>query len=46
VEAPSHLGGKRLPHAERAIARKRAYTSRALAGFNAWLGWKTSFAAE
>ena len=29
--------GKRLPHAERAMARKRAYTSRAIADFTAWL---------
>ncbi|HUR44137.1 MAG TPA: methylenetetrahydrofolate--tRNA-(uracil(54)-C(5))-methyltransferase (FADH(2)-oxidizing) TrmFO [Aestuariivirga sp.] len=34
---PVQLTGKRLAHTERAIARKRAYTSRALVGFAAWL---------
>jgi methylenetetrahydrofolate--tRNA-(uracil-5-)-methyltransferase len=34
---PVELSGKRLAHTERAIARKRVYTSRALADFEAWL---------
>jgi methylenetetrahydrofolate--tRNA-(uracil-5-)-methyltransferase len=37
VAAPSRLEGKRLSHADRALARKRAYTRRALADFDAWL---------
>ncbi len=35
---PVQLAGKRLPHTDRAIARKRAYTSRAMADFEEWLG--------
>ena len=34
---PVQLSGKRLPHGERATARKRAYTSRAMADFADWL---------
>jgi len=34
---PVQLPGKRLKHAERAMARKRAYTARAMADFEAWL---------
>jgi methylenetetrahydrofolate--tRNA-(uracil-5-)-methyltransferase len=46
VETPSRAGGKRLSHAERAIARKRAYTARALADFDNWLGHSAAVAAE
>ena len=35
-----------LRHSERQIARKRAYTSRALADFDRWLGRSASIAAE
>lgn len=38
--------GRRLIHSEKAIARKRAYTSRAKADFEAWLTGITSIAAE
>jgi methylenetetrahydrofolate--tRNA-(uracil-5-)-methyltransferase len=37
VAAPSRLEGTRLSHADRALARKRAYTARALADFDRWL---------
>ena len=40
------VDGKRLKHAEQAVARKRAYTSRAMADFDAWLGEVTAAAAE
>ncbi len=43
---PVQLTGKRLKHAERAMARKRAYTARAMADFEAWLGGATAIAAE
>jgi methylenetetrahydrofolate--tRNA-(uracil-5-)-methyltransferase len=46
VEAPRSLGGKRLSHAERAVARKQSYTRRALADFTAWLGTGRAIAAE
>jgi methylenetetrahydrofolate--tRNA-(uracil-5-)-methyltransferase len=36
----------RLRHGEKQIARKRAYTSRALADFDRWLGHAASIAAE
>jgi methylenetetrahydrofolate--tRNA-(uracil-5-)-methyltransferase len=36
----------RLPHREKQIARKRAYTSRALADFDRWLGRAASISAE
>jgi methylenetetrahydrofolate--tRNA-(uracil-5-)-methyltransferase len=42
---PAQTGG-RLPYAERQMARKRAYTSRALSDFASWLGQKRSIAAE
>jgi methylenetetrahydrofolate--tRNA-(uracil-5-)-methyltransferase len=29
--------GKRLKHTEQAVERKRAYTTRAMADFDAWL---------
>lgn len=37
VETPKKIEGKRLNHSEKAIARKRAYTARAMADFEAWL---------
>ncbi len=43
---PVRLPDKRLKHAERAIARKRAYTARAMADFAAWLGGAAAIAAE
>src|SRR5436190_3538335 len=46
VEAPKKLEGKRLNHSEKAVARKRAYTTRALADFQRWLGSATAIAAE
>jgi methylenetetrahydrofolate--tRNA-(uracil-5-)-methyltransferase len=46
VAAPTRGDGKRLNHADRAVARKRAYTSRALADFDLWLGHARSIAAE
>jgi methylenetetrahydrofolate--tRNA-(uracil-5-)-methyltransferase len=46
VEAPRRVEGKRLDHSEKAVARKRAYTSRAKADFSAWLGKTVSMAAE
>ncbi|MFL5258794.1 MAG: methylenetetrahydrofolate--tRNA-(uracil(54)-C(5))-methyltransferase (FADH(2)-oxidizing) TrmFO [Hyphomicrobiales bacterium] len=42
---PVQTGG-RLPYVERQVARKRAYTSRALSDFASWLGQKRSLAAE
>ena len=38
VDATRPADGKRLKPAERAIARKRAYTERAKSDFSAWLG--------
>jgi methylenetetrahydrofolate--tRNA-(uracil-5-)-methyltransferase len=46
VEAPRRVEGKRLDHSEKAVARKRAYTSRAKADFSVWLGKTVSMAAE
>jgi len=46
VEAPKTADGRRLPHAERAVARKQSYTRRALADFDAWLGGMRAIAAE
>jgi len=46
VDAPKAAGGRRLPHAERAVARKQSYTRRALADFDAWLGGTQAIAAE
>jgi methylenetetrahydrofolate--tRNA-(uracil-5-)-methyltransferase len=40
------VDGKRLKHAEQAVARKRTYTARALADFDAWLSGATALAAE
>ncbi len=38
--------GKRLKHAEQAVERKRAYTARARADFEAWMSGITAQAAE
>ena len=38
VDAPKTLDGKRIRGKERSAARKRAYTSRALADLDGWLG--------
>jgi methylenetetrahydrofolate--tRNA-(uracil-5-)-methyltransferase len=46
VDAPKRVEGKRLDHSEKALARKRAYTSRAKADFAAWLGSSIAIAAE
>ena len=46
VGAPKRIEGKRLNHIDKAVARKRAYTSRAKADFAAWLGSSLSIAAE
>jgi methylenetetrahydrofolate--tRNA-(uracil-5-)-methyltransferase len=43
---PVEGDGKRLKHGERALAKKRACTSRALAAFRAWLGGGLLRAAE
>ena len=40
------LDGKRLSHAEQAVARKRAYTARAMADFMAWLPEPSRLAAQ
>ncbi|MGL4294778.1 MAG: methylenetetrahydrofolate--tRNA-(uracil(54)-C(5))-methyltransferase (FADH(2)-oxidizing) TrmFO, partial [Aestuariivirga sp.] len=46
IEKVKVVDGKRLKHAEQAVARKRAYTARALADFDAWLSGATALAAE
>jgi methylenetetrahydrofolate--tRNA-(uracil-5-)-methyltransferase len=46
VDAPKRIEGKRLDHSEKAVARKRSYTSRAQADFTAWLGGTMAIAAE
>ncbi len=46
VDAPKKIDGKRLDHTEKAIARKRSYTARAMADFNAWHGKPVAIAAE
>lgn len=46
VTVASRVDGKRLKHSERAIARKQAYTRRALADFDSWLGTAKAIAAE
>jgi methylenetetrahydrofolate--tRNA-(uracil-5-)-methyltransferase len=38
IDAPKKVEGKRLNHSEKSQARKRAYTARAMADFEAWLG--------
>ena len=40
------IDGIRLKHTEQAVARKRAYTARAMADFDSWLGTVTAQAAE
>jgi methylenetetrahydrofolate--tRNA-(uracil-5-)-methyltransferase len=46
VENIRKFEGKHLSHAERAVARKRAYTARAMADFTTWLSGVTAAAAE
>jgi methylenetetrahydrofolate--tRNA-(uracil-5-)-methyltransferase len=46
VAAVKAANGKRLPHGERAAARKRSYTTRGLADFTAWLAGARAIAAE
>jgi methylenetetrahydrofolate--tRNA-(uracil-5-)-methyltransferase len=46
IEKVRVVDGKRLKHAEQAVARKHAYTARALADFDAWLSGATALAAE
>lgn len=46
IEKIKKLDGQRLSHAEQAVARKRAYTARAMADFMAWLGQVPALAAE
>jgi len=46
IEKVKVVDGKRLKHAEQAVARKRTYTARALADFDAWLSGATALAAE
>jgi methylenetetrahydrofolate--tRNA-(uracil-5-)-methyltransferase len=40
------VDGRRLKHAEQAVARKQAYTARALADFDGWLAGRAALAAE
>jgi methylenetetrahydrofolate--tRNA-(uracil-5-)-methyltransferase len=37
IAAPARVEGKRLSHADKAVARKRAYTARAMVDFSGWL---------
>jgi methylenetetrahydrofolate--tRNA-(uracil-5-)-methyltransferase len=46
VDAPKRIDGKRLDHSEKAVVRKRAYTSRAQADFISWLSGSLAIAAE
>jgi methylenetetrahydrofolate--tRNA-(uracil-5-)-methyltransferase len=46
VTTPKTAEGKRLKHTDRAVARKRAYTARAMADFDTWLGQGKAMAAE
>ena len=46
VDAPKRVEGKRLDHSEKAVTRKRAYTSRAKTDFAVWLGGNVAIAAE
>jgi methylenetetrahydrofolate--tRNA-(uracil-5-)-methyltransferase len=46
IEKVKVVDGKRLKHAEQAVARKRAYTARAKADFEGWLGSVMAAAAE
>jgi methylenetetrahydrofolate--tRNA-(uracil-5-)-methyltransferase len=43
---PTDYGSKGMKFSDKAMARKRAYTSRAIADFAAWLGQPQSIAAE
>ncbi len=46
VASTREQDGKRLKHAEQAVARKRAFTARAMADFDSWLGTVTHRPAE
>lgn len=46
VDAPRRIDARRLNHSERAVARKKAYTARALADFDSWIGPTRAIAAE
>ncbi|MFN4141283.1 methylenetetrahydrofolate--tRNA-(uracil(54)-C(5))-methyltransferase (FADH(2)-oxidizing) TrmFO [Aestuariivirga sp.] len=46
VEKVRSKDGKRLKHAEQAVERKRAYTARARADFEVWIGHAQAKAAE
>jgi len=46
VDAPKKIDGKRLSHTDKAVARKRSYTSRAMADFTQWLKGAKALAAE
>ncbi|MFT3986369.1 methylenetetrahydrofolate--tRNA-(uracil(54)-C(5))-methyltransferase (FADH(2)-oxidizing) TrmFO [Aestuariivirga sp.] len=46
VDAPKKIDGKRLSHTDKAVARKRSYTSRAMADFTAWLEGAAALAAK
>ena len=46
IEKVKVKDGKRLKHTEQAVERKRAYTARAMADFDAWIGGSQRQAAE
>ncbi len=46
IDAPKRVEGKQLDHSEKAVARKRSYTSRAQADFTTWLGSSIAIAVE
>ena len=46
IEKVKMRDGKRIKHADQAVERKQAYTSRAKADFETWLGEKGLQAAE
>ena len=46
IDKVKMIDGKRLRHPEQAVARKRSYTMRAMADFEAWLGSPMVAAAE
>ncbi|NNE21169.1 MAG: FADH(2)-oxidizing methylenetetrahydrofolate--tRNA-(uracil(54)-C(5))-methyltransferase TrmFO, partial [Rhizobiales bacterium] len=46
VETPKTIDGKRIRGKEKSVARKRAYSARALADFGNWLSGQSAIAAE
>ncbi|MDH3742117.1 MAG: methylenetetrahydrofolate--tRNA-(uracil(54)-C(5))-methyltransferase (FADH(2)-oxidizing) TrmFO [Hyphomicrobiales bacterium] len=46
VETPKTVDGKRLRGKDKSVARKRAYSARALADFGNWLSGQSAIAAE